>query len=117
LPSPIGTVSCRLRSSPPLAFFLALKTVFRPRHGDQSFGVDLLATGDAFTKRAGFDSSKCHLHSPQQPSLLAAAFEEVFAGSSLDTEVADLRRSIVVQALLLLFHSMEKLQGLLTVGI
>ena len=104
-------------SRPLLAFFLTTETEFGPGHGRQSLVVDLVATSDAFPKRTRVDPSKSRLHSSQQLPLLATSFEEVFAGSRLDTEISNFRWSIVVQVLPFLLHSVQEGQSLLTVGI
>ena len=79
-----------------LGFLLALDAMAGPGHGFEALGVDLFATGDAFSKAAFADASESAIHHVEQLAVVVALAEEEFLVVGTGGAIGDVLRGLIV---------------------
>src|SRR5208337_5673920 len=79
-----------------LGFFLARDAVASPGHGVEALGVDLFATGDAFSEAAFADTGECAIHHEEQLAVVVALAEEELLVVGAGGAIGDILRRFIV---------------------
>jgi hypothetical protein len=79
-----------------LCFFLALDAMPRPGHSFETLGVDLFATGDAFSEAAFADPSESAIDHIEQLAVIVALAEEELLVIGTGGAIGDVLSGLIV---------------------